>query len=221
MPRFQLKAPDQQELPAVAKLITETFLAEGPLETCLRPSAEEYAAVMEHFCRISHEENLLLVARASESSQLLGFAVGVDFTTDLSLARSPTWLAPIEAILDEATPFQEPKRGKTMCYHMIGVDPNPSIVLTPQEKVELTDLMFWSLLDVAKSQGFVRAISSSVSAFTRSLLEEAGFKQHGWVRYKDFQFEGAKPFASLRFHGRVASYLASLDALSWPQDDAP
>ena len=160
------------------------------------PMIEKLVAV---FGAKSVREKLSVVARSTQTGEMVGALLGHDFGTPPSNEIEPLvpTFEPLIVFLDQ---LEDPYRaagtiaaGDFIHIFMIAVADNWSGKGIAQQLLQ-------ACMGNGAQRGYRTAVTEATSEVSRRVFQNIGFQEQHFARYETFDFQGARPFASISDH---------------------
>ena len=202
----------ENDIEASLEIFIESFQKKEPLSMCLGLNREEFLPIARFICEQAVADRLGIILRDRCSNHIKGFSIGkpydVENTFSLDIELSPKFL-PLFAIHDELDFHLRVSGRNTQNYflhHTLGIGEIENPDIHQRLKSDLYRLTY----HLARSRGFNFAVGHATSMFTHRIYQENGFVAICQIHYKDFVFEGQKPFSSIRWHKGCSLFLKEL-----------
>jgi ribosomal protein S18 acetylase RimI-like enzyme len=180
----------------MARLLGQVFSLYDPPAVATGLPAEQIEHLVAAFGPKALAERLSVVARASESGELLGAVLVEDFATPAPsdvLQLAPAF-APIGSMLesldDRYQAGQHIAPGTHAHIFMVGVARHAGGRGIAQRLIE-------ACLGRARSLGYGVAVTEATSVVSQHIFRKLGFREVLFAPYKDFVFEGQTVFSSI------------------------
>ncbi|MGB0507460.1 MAG: hypothetical protein ACPGGK_14805 [Pikeienuella sp.] len=193
MSSIEITAVDQANAEKVFALVTDVFSGGSTLHRALGIGLEEYRAYLHDGFMAMVVEGLSVVA--VEDGDLLGCMIVTDFHQHLGVSEAPDRFAPLAALTGElCRQYQQVRNigpGEAALVDMGAVSSRAGGKGVYQKLRDAAQ-------DRARQRGFRRIVGELSSAATQHVvLNRLGHEKLAEVRFADFEFGGAKPFAGI------------------------
>jgi GNAT superfamily N-acetyltransferase len=190
--RFVLTPQDVEE---GAHVLTSVFIEREPLSLALRIGYEEMKGFSRATCEQAARSGLAVVAK-NAAGRIVAFSLSERWPAPRPMGPPLEELfprmAPIFALLAgcEAR-FDASHEGDNDALHILVIG-----ALDGYEGLGITKLLVADNMALARERGIVRAYTEATS-LSHHLFASLGFETRHEVLYRDFVFNGARPFASI------------------------
>lgn len=187
---------ERAELPAMARILAESFSRYEPLAVAVGLSSPEIEALVNAFGPKALAEQLSVVARTAHTADLVGALLVEDFATPPpeEIADIAPGFAPIGALLDGLDDQYRASRtirtGEYLHLFMAGVVHHASGHGIAQHLIT-------TCLANGKARGYGCAVGEATGNASQHLLHKLGFREVLAVPYKDFVFNDQRVFSSI------------------------
>lgn len=184
---------DQARAQAAFTLVSEVFSQGSTLHRALAIGLDEYRAYLHDSFMAMVDERLSVAAVAD--GELLGCMIVTDFHQHLNMTETPEPFAPLAALTGELCRQYQQVRS-------IGPGDAALVDMGAVSGSAGGKGVYQKLRDAAQEQarrrGFTRIVGELSSAATQHVvLNRLGHEKLAEVRFADFEYGGAKPFAGI------------------------
>jgi ribosomal protein S18 acetylase RimI-like enzyme len=188
----------EQDLAQTIECLVKVFPGDNPLLKAVGMMNYEYYPIAKIICELAVSYGLSYIAKDQNNCQIIGFLLCQDFMTKdnemKSLKKISEKVAPIRALIDRMDQqYRENHnfaRGEIIYLLMLGVSQE-------YRRQGIAINLINKSINMAVSKGFKRAISQPVHTISQQIFLQLGFKEILSVNYKNYIFEGLKPFEKI------------------------
>ena len=197
-PMFDVRLMESNDVEMAASCISRSFSEREPLCIALGISHEDMMTFCMPYFEHIQSQNLSYVAECQQSGNIIGARISEDpiissFDAELLEHVNPK-LLPILSILEyvsaEYYASEAPKEGSHVHMLMIGVH---SAYLNKGVAQKMNQELF----SAATVRGYRSIVTEPTGIISQHILEKSGFRAKAIIRYRDFEFEGGRPFLHL------------------------
>jgi len=185
------------DVAAMAQVIAHSFFRHEPVSCALGLSQGQLDQTVTAFGPKASAEGLSIAARSGATGETVGALLVEDFATPPPDSLGPGCPAPVLAMLEElderyrqATPIRP---GECLHLFMIGIQDGWTDRGIAQEMVRMC-------LANGTAKGYRRAVAEATGSISQRVLDKIGFERRFFTRYREFEHDGQRPFASILGH---------------------
>jgi ribosomal protein S18 acetylase RimI-like enzyme len=184
---------------AVVDLLAGAFSTGDPPAVAMGLTHAELARFLDLLCRAAAADGLTIVARTSDTNQIVGALLTDDFGTPPALDPSAIsgTLLPILAMLDGLDNDYRKERpivaGRYLHLFMLGVDARFAGRGIAHQLVA-------ECLSNGRRKGYTHAVTEATGVVSQHVFRKLGFTDRLRVAYQDYRYEERPVFASIRGH---------------------
>jgi len=196
MKSFDIEPLDSGDHGRVTQFMSGIFCDYGALHQCLDIKTNEYEPILRPVLERIASDGLSFVARNTDNNRIIGAILACDYLTptDVDSERLPK-IRPLSALLSRLTSLHSSVnplgRGEALLVDMAATDPEyrgAGIYRTLRETVHRA----------GKTAGFRVVYGELSAAGTQHVcVRQFGHVVRAEIAYRDFEFEGQRPFASV------------------------
>lgn len=200
---FVFETISQENYIQAGECLSDVFFREEPVTSRLNLEPESYSHMVINFCRVIGKDGLCFLARENETGNVAGVITNIDMMIDFGekFAGEPDYfyqvirkLAPdiaMTTLLEEKF-IEEKKFLPGECLHLF-----QCAVLQEYRKQGIAAALVDVTISKAVEKGYKWAAVDCTGEISKQIFDELGFTLFNKIKYSDFEFEGAHPFAGL------------------------
>lgn len=203
MHHFIFETISEENYIQAGECLSDVFFREEPVTSRLNLEPEAYRNMVINFCRVIGRDGLCFIARDTVTGKVAGVITNIDMMIDFAekFAGEPDYFSQIMQMLapDIAmTTLLEEKFNDEMkflpgvCLHLF-----QCAVLPEYRKQGIAAALVDITVSNAVEKGYSWAAVDCTGEISKQIFDELGFTLFNKIKYSDFEFEGAHPFAGL------------------------
>lgn len=190
---------NEQDAAEAADLVARIFTdGSEPITRALRVTSEDFARFVRALCPKFTREMLSVIARDVATGEAIAVQLNDDIGTELpDVPGGYGELAPAFALLSELDHryFGDQAIEPNRYAHFFFI-----AVLSAYRKRGVSSRLLGLSMEIAGKRGYRKAIAEASGVVSQHVLRKAGFAARVEIPYSDFEYEGARPFQSIKDH---------------------
>lgn len=181
----------EETIRCVSRVFTQKPLTQGS-----GIDEKSYIAFAQCFCKKAVEEQLSLIVKDKQSSEVIGFSILEDFVSDVpNLDRVDSRFIPIMNLLSKLDDWyknnSQVKSGQILHIFMIGVDEKYRGNGIAKQLIE-------KIFNIAKKNNYKSIIMECTGAISQHIGSKYGFKELKEIEYKTYVYNGELVFKDIK-----------------------
>jgi len=197
---------NRQNIAQCVEFISLNFIKDEPMAKCLEFDLANFVPLADMICEHALNEDLSLVAFNQSDKKIVGAIIGYDFSRNLPVAHNLcSKFSPILKLLKELDEIVAPQL-ETLKVNYVSL---MALDYEHRSKALFSEIM-QNLADKSVRQGYTHFYSQETSEYRFRISSFPGtVSEMAYTNYRDFVFNGEKPFSSLP--GRCVAIKTSLN----------
>ena len=179
-----------------AGIVAQAFTNYEPMAVAQKVAVHDFTAFLKSLGPVLIEEGLTVVGRDVETQEIIGAMVTRDFAQTLS-SEEVEGTGPIDALLRALSqPYTRTRTihsGEYMLLNLLAVSDQHKGRAAGYNMVRLC-------LENGIRKAYKTAVTEATGVISQHIFRKNGFVDQHEITYKDFIYEGEKPFANIEGH---------------------
>lgn len=197
---FEVKKIETTRIEEAANLVLSVFRDREPLSNAIASDSPEFSQYILELTRHCSETGLGFIAIDKESDQVAGAILAADLAGALNAQNNDAEKHnnPISSLVLDLNRqyFGKGQLDENMYLNIkfVATDSTFNVKGAVNEMIAAT-------IDEAKAQGFHFAQAEATGNISQHIfINKFDFEDKGLIKYSDYEYEGTKPFASIKEH---------------------
>ena len=179
-----------------ALVVAQAFAGYEPMAVAQKISVHEFVAYLKSLGPVLAEEGLTVIAQDRQAGEIIGVLVTRDFAQTIA-SEGGEGTGPISALLNALRqPYVQTRMIGAGAYLLL----NLLAVSDRHKGRSVAYNMVRLCLENGIRKGYTNAVTEATGIISQHIFRKCGFVERHEIVYKDFTYEGGKPFESIERH---------------------
>ncbi len=190
----------EKDLEQTINCLVDIWTSAEPIAKALKITPSEFYPFAETICQKGMEDGLSLVAKDSATSQVVGFIISEDLSTELSeemyknlSQKSKIYFQAFKELHEQYEIQKKVVTGKVFHLFLLGSKEQYRNRRIGKNLLEKN-------LKMASQKGFSAAIAEATGKISQHILRKYGFEDRCSIDYQTYEYKGIKVFEEIKEH---------------------